>query len=154
MKSASLVQRYFVTPCRKGICSEMRCVRLRCDFLKFIKKQMPHFTLFRTIGICFFINFENQHPRPKTANFRMSPFAAERNKRLPHISDSLNYLCADNFVVSFGNFAPVKDLEECLDVIGTKILVFKIICMLPNIECNNRDKPFALAYRIVLIGRC
>ncbi len=101
-----------------------------------------------------FYKLQKITPQTYTANFRMSPFAAGRNKRLPHISDSLNYLCSDNFVVSFGNFAPVKDLEECLDVVGTKILVFKIICMLPNIECNNRDKPFSLAYRIVLIGRC
>ena len=65
-----------ITPGLKGDCLEMRCVRLRCGFLKLIKKQMPHFTLFREIGICFFISFENHHPRPKTAHFLMYPFAA------------------------------------------------------------------------------
>lgn len=42
------------------------CVRLRCDFLKIPNRQMPHFTLFRTIVICRFMNFENQSPRTKT----------------------------------------------------------------------------------------
>ena len=65
-----------VTPGREGESVSCASVRLRCDFLKFIKKQMPHFTLFRTIGICFFINFENQHPRPNTANFRIYPYGA------------------------------------------------------------------------------
>ena len=56
----------FGTPGREGESVRYASVRLRCDFQKFIKKQMPHFTLFRTIGICFFINFENHHPRPNT----------------------------------------------------------------------------------------
>ncbi len=75
----------FGTPGRKGIYSGMRCVRLRCDFLKFIKKQMPHFTLFRTIGICFFINFENQHPRPKTAHSRIYTFVSGLFVRKQHV---------------------------------------------------------------------
>ena len=66
----------FGTPGREGESVRYASVRLRCDFLKFIKKQMPHFTLFRTIGICFFINFKNHHPRPNTANFRIYPFGA------------------------------------------------------------------------------
>ena len=75
-----------ITPGLKGDCLEMRCVRLRCGFLKLIKKQMPHFTLFREIGICFFISFENHHPRPKTAHFRMYTFVADLSMKRPVIS--------------------------------------------------------------------
>ena len=42
------------------------CVRLRCVFLKFMNRQMPHFALLRAIGICRFMNFENQSPRTNT----------------------------------------------------------------------------------------
>ena len=53
------------------------------------------------------------------------------------------------FVV-FGNFVPIDDVPESLQVISALVLVFQIIRVLPNVASENRFVSFH--ERIVLVG--
>lgn len=54
-------------------------------------------------------------------------------------------------LVAFRNVLPVGDLPDCLDVIGTDVLVLQVIGVLPNINTKQRNETSSWFKRILKI---
>lgn len=49
-------------------------------------------------------------------------------------------LFLDGVLVAFVHVLPIGNLPDGLDVVGTNILVLKIVGMLPNVNTEDRDQ--------------